>query len=207
MRIPKPKEILKLLKTTSRPMRTKEISRRLGVPKEGRVPLKKVLTRLVGEGKVGRNKGGYMLPVTKEAVKAKPERIRTNDLIKGMVKGGKILGKFVKTGNTGKIIPKDDRIPHIYLPSREIKNMRNHSLVVFEISGGVSTSRKVKGHIVEVLGKAGDLEVEKKGLLVEYELVEEFPHQVMRSSLPSRTRYRRAKSGKGPTSGTRSFSP
>ncbi|HKQ33243.1 MAG TPA: hypothetical protein VJV40_08560, partial [Thermodesulfobacteriota bacterium] len=118
--------------------------------------LKKVLSRLVGEGVVGRTKGGYMLPVAKEPVKAKPERIRTNDLIKGMVKGGKILGKFVKTGKTGKIIPKDDRIPHIYLPSGEIRNLRNHSLVVFEVSGGVSTSKKVKGHIAEVLGKAGD---------------------------------------------------
>ena len=180
MRIPKPKEILKLLKTTARAMRTKEISRRLGVPKEGRVPLKKVLTRLVKDGMLGRTKGGYVLPVTKETVKAKGERVRTNDLIKGMVKGGKILGKFVRTGKTGKIIPKDDRIPHIYLPSGEIKNLRNHSLVVFEVSGGVSTSKKVKGHIVEVLGKAGDLEVEKKGLLVEYDLVEEFPPAAMR---------------------------
>ena len=186
MRIPKPKEILKLLKTTQRAMRTKEISRRLGVPKEGRVPLKKVLSKLVKEGKLGRTRGGYILPVTKEAVKAKTERIRTNDLIKGMVKGGKILGKFVKTGKTGKIIPKDDRIPHIYLPTRETKSLRNHSLVVFEISGGVSTSKKLKGNIAEVLGRAGDLEVEKKGLLVEYGLVEEFPPQVMRelASIP-----------------------
>ncbi|MEW6145379.1 MAG: VacB/RNase II family 3'-5' exoribonuclease [Thermodesulfobacteriota bacterium] len=161
-------------------MRTKELSRRLGVPKEGRVLLKKVLGKMVTDGKIGRTKGGYIYSAVKEPTKAKTEPGRTNALIKGMVKGGKILGKFVRTGNTGKIIPKDDRIPHIYLQAREIKNLRNHSLVVFEISGGVSTSRKVKGHIVDVLGRAGDLEVEKKGLLVEYELEEQFPPEAMR---------------------------
>jgi ribonuclease R len=181
MRIPKPKEILKLLKNNShRPMRTKELSRRLGVPKEGRLLLKKVLGKMVTEGKIGRTKGGYMYSAPKETAEVKKEPVRANALIKGMVKGGRILGKFVRTGNTGKIIPKDDRIPHIHLQAREIKNLRNHSLVVFEISGGVSTSRKVKGNIMDVLGKAGDLEVEKKGLLVEYELEEKFPPGAMR---------------------------
>jgi ribonuclease R len=161
-------------------MRTKELSRRLGVPKEGRLLLKKVLGKMVTDGKIGRTKGGYIYSAAKEAAGVKPEPVRASALIKGMVKGGRILGKFVRTGNTGKIIPKDDRIPHIYLQAREIKNLRNHSLVVFEISGGVSTSRKVKGHIVDVLGRAGDLEVEKKGLLVEYELEEHFPPEAMR---------------------------
>jgi ribonuclease R len=161
-------------------MRTKELSRRLGVPKEGRMLLKKVLGKMVTDGKIGRTKGGYIYSAVKETTKVKTEPVRTNALIKGMVKGGRILGKFVRTGHTGKIIPKDDRIPHIHLQAREIKNLRNHSLVVFEISGGVSTSRKVKGHIADVLGKAGDLEVEKKGLLVEYELEEHFPPEAMR---------------------------
>ena len=125
---------------------------------------------MVREGKIGRTKGGYIAPGEKEPAKVKSEAVQANALIKGMVKGGKILGKFVKTGKTGKIVPKDDRIPHIYLQAGEIKNMKDHSLVVFEISGGVSTSRKVQGRIVDVLGKAGDLEVEKKGLLVEYDL-------------------------------------
>ncbi len=161
-------------------MRTKEISRRLGVPKEARLPLKKVLGKMVREGKIGRTDGGYIAPGGKDTPKAKKEAVQTNALIKGMVKGGTILGKFVKTGKTGKIVPKDDRIPHIYLHAGEIRNLKNHSLVVFGITGGVSTTRKVQGRIVEVLGKAGDLEVEKKGLLIEYDLEESFLPEAMR---------------------------
>ena len=181
MRIPKPKEILKLLRNSAgRPMRSKEISRRLGVPKEGKLLLKKILRKMVSEGKIGRTKDGYILSGRKETAEVKSEPTQPNALIKGMVKGGKILGKFVRTGKTGKIIPKDDRIPHIPLQAGEIKNLRNHSLVVFEISGGVTLSRKVRGHVVDVLGRAGDLEVEKKGLLVEYDLSEKFSHEAMR---------------------------
>jgi ribonuclease R len=161
-------------------MRSKEISRRLGVPKEGKLMLKKILRKMVSDGKIGRTKDGYIVSGGRAAPEPKTETAQTNALIKGMAKGGKILGKFVRTGKTGKIIPKDDRIPHIPLQAGEIKNLRNHSLVVFEISGGVTMSRKVRGRIVDVLGKAGDLEVEKKGLLVEYDLSERFPSEVMR---------------------------
>jgi ribonuclease R len=163
-------------------MRSKEISRRLGVPKEARMMLKKILRRMVKDGKIGRTKDGYIVSDRSVTPQPKNDTVRTNALIKGMVKGGKILGKFVRTGKTGKIIPKDERIPHIPLQASEIKNLRNHSLIVFEISGGVTMSRKVRGRIVDVLGRTGDLEVEKKGLLVEYELSEGFPSEVMREA-------------------------
>ncbi|MFI5322929.1 MAG: ribonuclease R family protein [Thermodesulfobacteriota bacterium] len=142
--------------------------------------LKNILRNMVRDGKIGRTKDGYIVSGKKETLVPKSDTVQTSALIKGMVKGGKILGKFVKTGKTGKIIPKDEKIPHIPLQAAEIKNLRNYSLVVFEISSGVSMSRKLRGRIVDVLGRAGDLEVEKTGLLVEYDLSEKFPSDVMR---------------------------
>ena len=41
-------------------MRPKEISRRLGVPKEGKELLKKILRKMVRDGKIGRADGGYV---------------------------------------------------------------------------------------------------------------------------------------------------
>ncbi len=181
MKVPKPREILSLLKSSNhRPMRSKEISKRLGVPKEGKFLLKKVIRKMIRDRKLESTKDGYAIPEWKETKKIEKEAVQPAAPIKGMLKGGRILGKFVRTGKTGKIVPKDDRVPHIPLRIGEIKGMKNHSLVVFEISSKVSPSRVVRGHIVEVLGKAGDLEVEKKGLLVEHDLKEEFPADPLR---------------------------
>jgi len=189
MRIPKPKEIVRLLKGSNfRPMRSKEISRRLGVPKEGKELLKKILHKMVRDGKIGRADGGYVAAgspaaaVTDTGRKSEPvlPTAPTTAPIKGMLKGGKILGKFVKTGKTGKLIFKDDRVPHVPLRIDEIKNLRNHSLVVYEVSNRVSPRRKINGRIIEVLGKAGDLEAEKKGIIREYGLSEEFQSEVER---------------------------
>lgn len=168
-------------------MRPKEISRRLGVPREGKELLKKILRKMVRDGKIGRSDGGYVAAGSpaagvNDSGRNSPEPVLptapTTAPIKGMLKGGKILGKFVKTGKTGKIIPKDDRVPHIPLKIDEIKNLRNHSLIVYEVSNRVSPQRKLNGRIVEVLGKAGDLESEKKGIIREYGLSEEFPSEV-----------------------------
>lgn len=183
MKIPSPRDILSLLKSSNHtPMRPKEISRRLGVPKEGRYILKNIIRKMVRDRKLERTKDGYIIPEWKETKKIQTEAKPPATLIKGMLKGGKILGKFLRTGKTGKIVPKDDKIPHIPLPLGEIKGLRNHSLVVFEVSSNVSPSRAVRGHIAEVLGKAGDLEVEKSGILVQYDLQEEFPAETVRET-------------------------
>lgn len=152
------------------------------MPKEDRPVLKKIIRKMVREGKVGSTKGGYIIPERKQESQNKKETPQTKAPIKGMIKGGRILGKFVRTGKTGKIIPKDERIPHIPLQPGQIRRLRNNSLVVFEISGKVSPGRNIRGRLVDVLGKAGNLEVERKGLLVEYDLKEEFPPECLREA-------------------------
>ncbi len=187
MTIPKPKEILKLLKSSNgRPMRSKEISNRLGMPKEGRPLLKKILRKMIAHGKLTRGDGGkYAVAEHKKASPKrnynidKPRAASSSAKLKGVIKDGKIIGEFVRTGKTGKIIPRDSLIPHIILQPNEIKQLRNHSLVVAELHNKISSNGRLRGSVVDVLGKAGDLDTEKKGLLIEYDLSNEFPAAII----------------------------
>jgi ribonuclease R len=183
MDIPKPKEIIRLLKSSNgRPMRSKEISRRIGMSKEARPLLKKVLRKLISQGKLERVEGGkYAVsgPTEGRANSKQPqhktETTSTSARLKGVAKNGKIIGKFVRTGKTGKIIPRDSLIPHILLQPADIKQLRDNALVVAELQNKISRTGRLRGRVIDVLGKAGDLETEKKGLLIEYDLSEEFP--------------------------------
>jgi len=186
MSIPKPKEITRLLKgSNGRPMRSKEISRRLGMTKEERPVLKKILRKMISHGKLSRVEGGkYAVvgykdskPITSKD-KTRPETATSSPKLKGVVKDGRVIGKFVRTGKTGKVIPRDGLIPHILLQPSDIKELRNNSLVVAELQNKISTTGRLRGRVVDVLGKAGDLDTEKKGLLVEYDLTEEFQSNI-----------------------------
>jgi len=186
MSIPKPKEITRLLKgSNGRPMRSKEISRRLGMTKEERPVLKKILRKMISHGKLSRVEGGkYAVvgykdskPITPKD-KTRPETATSSPKLKGVVKDGRVIGKFVRTGKTGKVIPRDGLIPHILLQPSDIKELRNNSLVVAELQNKISTTGRLRGRVVDVLGKAGDLDTEKKGLLVEYDLTEEFQSNI-----------------------------
>lgn len=186
MSIPKPKEIIRLLKSSNgRPMRSKEISRRLGMTKEERPVLKKILRKMISHGKLSRVEGGkYAIvgykdskPITSKD-KIRPETATSSPKLKGVVKDGRVIGKFVRTGKTGKVIPRDGLIPHILLQPSDIKELRNNSLVVAELQNKISTTGRLRGRVIDVLGKAGDLDTEKKGLLVEYDLSEEFQSNI-----------------------------
>ncbi|MEM7008130.1 MAG: VacB/RNase II family 3'-5' exoribonuclease, partial [Thermodesulfobacteriota bacterium] len=187
MKIPKPKDIIQLLKSSNgRPMRSKEISRRLGMPKENRSILKKILRKMMMQGKISRIEGGkYTVsgfkerkPIPKENNNKLTEKSSTSARLKGVAKNGRIIGKFIRTGKTGKIIPRDSLIPHILLQPSDIKQLRNNVLVVAELQNKISRSGRLKGKVIEVLGKAGDLATEKKGLLIEYDLSQEFQNNI-----------------------------
>jgi ribonuclease R len=206
MKVPKPKEIENLLRGSKyRAMRSKEISKRLGMPVEARPALKKVLGKMVSEGKLSRIDGGKYA-VTAQLNKANNKKAsaqpkpnsskdkkttdkKTTDKktttqpissINELLKAGKVLGKYVKTGKTGKVIPKDDKIPHVTLQGGDTRTLKNNSLVVVKLKNKLSRDGTLQGHILEVLGKAGDLEVERKGILIEYDMPLSFPGNCLR---------------------------
>lgn len=178
MKVPKPKEIERVLKNSKyKTLRSKDISKHLGMPKEARPILKKVLRKMVSDGKLKRVNGGKfaitdLQNISKqEKPAARPKKASLSELLKE----GKVLGKYVKTGKTGNVIPKDDKMPHISLPLNNIRTLRNNSLVVVKLKNKLSQGGSLQGQVVDVLGKAGDLEVEKKGILVEYDMPLSFP--------------------------------
>lgn len=184
MRVPKQKEIEKLLKNSKyKTMRSKEISKHLGMPKESRPLLKKVLRKMVSAGRLRRVNGGRFavssdLPVNKKhEVNNKHEKpaSRPKVQLSELLKKGKVLGKYVRTGKSGKVVPKDDKLPDINLNHGSIRNLKNGSLVVIKLKNKPTHGGKLQGHIAEVLGKAGDLEVEKKGILMEFDMPLSFP--------------------------------
>jgi ribonuclease R len=184
IKVPGPREIEKFMKRASyRPSRAREISKRLRVKKESRRVFKKVLRKMVNEGRLLRVRGGrYVLPEQvayggKEKTTISPVRVQNQ---------GKIIGKFLRTGKTGIILGRNNGSPRIEIRLADAKGIRSGALVVAEIQG--STGRNTpKINIVEVLGKAGMLDVEYKGLSAEYNLPNGFPTEALRESdkLPS----------------------
>ncbi|MEE9252003.1 MAG: VacB/RNase II family 3'-5' exoribonuclease [Thermodesulfobacteriota bacterium] len=158
------------------PLRSRELAQRLGVPREQRAVFKRLLRGLLGDGKVTRNKGGrYLLPGTRHAENPK---VPGRQLVKSPVYGKKIVGRVVRTGKTGMVVLKNVKLPPLVISPSEMKGARSGSLVVAEASPPKGRDKRPRGTIVEVLGKAGRLDTEKKGLSVEYELPTEFPRNV-----------------------------
>ncbi|MDA2919208.1 VacB/RNase II family 3'-5' exoribonuclease [Desulfobacterota bacterium AH_259_B03_O07] len=180
MILPNPQEIEEFMRRPNyRPSRAREISRRLGIPKEGRRNFKKILRKMVHEGKVLRIKGDRYL------MSDRVENVDIKDLPGYLTKtqtGGRVIGKFKRTGKTGMLIPRNLKVPHLYVEIGDEKRIRGDSLVVAEILSNKRQSRKLAVRVVDVLGKAGRLDAEFKGLLAEYGLTKGFPKEAIRES-------------------------
>ncbi len=184
IKVPGPQEIEKFMKRASyRPSRAREISKRLRVKKEARRAFKKVLRRMVNEGRLLRVRGGrYVLPegaahIGKGKTSISPARVQNH---------GKIIGKFLRTGKTGIIVGRNNGNPRLVVRLADAKGIRSGALVVAEIQRSIDKNTP-KITIVDVLGKAGKLDVEYKGLSVEYDIPNGFSTEALRESeeLPS----------------------
>lgn len=186
MKFPDPGEIVRLMKKNPhRPMRAREISKHLGLSREGRNTLKKILRKLTYEGTLMRIGGGrYVLSSETGGDKGVKKRVspKSDRSPLRVPKDEKILGRFLRTGKTGVIVPRNGKLPSLIVKPGDAKGIRSKSLVVAEVSRLSGRIDRPMGRVVEVLGKAGSLEVEKKGLLVEYGLPEEFPSSVLKES-------------------------
>jgi ribonuclease R len=160
-------------------MRARDISRRLGVGKESRKALKQVLRRLLQKGAVTRIKGGRYKVSQEDHKEGTSHSPRTSVR---MPAEGKILGKFVRTGKTGVIVPRNRKIPPLSIRRDEVKGIRSGSLVLVEVLRTPESTNNLSAAVIDVLGKSGNLDVEKKGLFVEYNLPEEFPSEVIREA-------------------------
>lgn len=160
-------------------MRVRDISRRLGVGKESRKAIKQILRRLIQEGAVVRIKGGRYKTSQEDL---KEEISHSLQLAPRIPPEGKVLGKFIRTGKTGVIVPRNRKIPPLPIRRDEVKGIRNGSLVLVEVRRAPKPSGHLSAAVIDVLGKSGNLDAEKKGLFVEYNLPEGFPSEVVKEA-------------------------
>jgi ribonuclease R len=178
--VPGPREIEKFMKGSSyRPSRAREISKRLHVPKENRRTFKNVLRKMVNEGRLMRIRGGrYVLPEGvvyggKKKTTISPARIRNE---------GRIIGKFIRTGKTGIILARNTNGSRIAVRLGDVKGIRSGSLVIAGLQEERVKENIPKIDILEVLGKAGKIDVEYKGLAAEYNVPDGFSTEGLRES-------------------------
>ena len=77
------------------------------------------------------------------------------------------------------VIPDDKKFQKdIYIPANNLKNAKNGEKVVCEIVTWEYQDISPEGKIIEVLGKAGEVETEFKALIKKYGLSKTFPKQV-----------------------------
>ncbi len=83
---------------------------------------------------------------------------------------GTVSGKFV--------VPDDERFDDIYLPGKKFEGARNGQKVVVVLEKRAEGERSAEGTILEVLGKAGENNVELQSYIKRFNLPEEFSQEV-----------------------------
>lgn len=87
---------------------------------------------------------------------------------------GTLSGRFV--------IPDDDRIEEIFISKSNSGGAKAGQKVVVDIIERANATQNAQGNIIEVLGAAGEPNVELKSVIRSYELPETFPSNVVREA-------------------------
>lgn len=124
------------------------------------------------------NKSGAMhgdLVVVRQLQPAETDRKREGVVIEILEEKqtrlvGTLMGRFVR--------PDDERLDEVRVSKKGVEGARDGTKVVVEIKRRARGSEPAEGCIAEVLGRAGDAQVELKSLIRQYDLPEEFPGEV-----------------------------
>jgi len=94
-----------------------------------------------------------------------------------------VIGTFEKGKNFFFVIPDSSRIGRdIYIPSGKTKGARPGEKVAARIVSWETPNLNPEGEVVTVLGKAGEVHVEMKGIREEFQLPDDFPAAVNREA-------------------------
>ncbi len=114
-----------------------------------------VVVRLLSEAETERSREG----VVTEIIQEKALRIV-----------GTVVGRYVS--------PDDDRLDDVFVSKNDLNGARTGQKVVVELKKRGNGERSPEGRVTEVLGTAGDADVELKSLIRQYDLPEAFPADV-----------------------------
>ncbi len=116
---------------------------------------------------------------------AKPKKGRIQgEVIRIIKRSGKpFVGTVIKSENFAFITVDDKLMPFdIFIPIKELKNAKNKDKVIVRIKDWPDYAKNPIGEIVDVLGKAGDHNVEMHAILAEFGLPYKFPEKVAKEA-------------------------
>ena len=190
MKRPDPDWIIKFLQAPDyKPIRSRDLANKMGVSAGQRPEFKRVLMRLIHSGKVKRTEGGRYVLAAKEPSERKAKKNKKPAPELGKL--NRVVGKLVRVGKSMRMRTRIPDLPEINIINPEFKGLKNGYQVIVELvskgSAGPATNSgprsRLTGRVIEVLGKAGDIDVEKKCLFIEYGLPTKFPSKVYRDKL------------------------
>jgi len=121
-----------------------------------------------------------------DLVVARKERVRSSGKVEGKVirllerARQHIVGKFERSQHFGHVQPLDSRLGfNLYVPEAEFNGAEAGKVVYAEITKYPEGSRNPEGRIIEVLGDAGDPNIDVEIVIREHELRHEFPPDVI----------------------------
>ena len=112
------------------------------------------------------------------------EELREGEIVEVIERSKRqVVGVFSKSKHFFFVIP-DSKIVgrDIYIPPGKTKGARPGEKVVAEIDSWESRNLNPEGHIIDVLGKAGEVSAEMMGVAREFQLPLRFPRDVLQES-------------------------
>ena len=145
---------------------------------------------------IGVESGDLFVPGRKMAaamhgdrVVARVEHVRRSGRLEGRVirvlerARQTVVGRFERGKHFGYVVPLDPRAIHdVYIPSEACDGTADGQIVHVEITSFPEGSRNPEGKILEVLGPAGDPNIDIEIVIREYGLPPEFPPEVQAAS-------------------------
>ncbi|MBP5200803.1 MAG: ribonuclease R [Schwartzia sp.] len=109
-----------------------------------------------------------------------PGRSREGEIIRIVERANtKIVGTFASSKSFGFVTPDDQKIGQdIFIPKKSFGGAKTGMKVVAEITKWPEGRHSAEGAVVELLGRAGDPGVDVLSVMRQYDLVQEFPHDV-----------------------------
>lgn len=91
-----------------------------------------------------------------------------------------IIGRFVKNNNFGFVEPIDKKLPHIYIPKKEVIGHKNGQIVEVKILKYATLKSKAEGKIVRVIAGESDEKSEVRALYLSYglDMMQEFSFDI-----------------------------
>ena len=109
-----------------------------------------------------------------------PGRSREGEIIRIVERANtKIVGTFASSKSFGFVTPDDQKIGQdIFIPKKSFGGAKTGMKVVAEITKWPEGRHSAEGAVVELLGRVGDPGLDVLSVMRQYDLVQEFPHDV-----------------------------